>query len=140
KNGTDFTEVTLAAIRALGELDEPSDLALILDYQLRHFLIDEFQDTSTTQMRLLLHLIHGWENGDGRTLFIVGDPMQSIYRFREAEVGLFLKAQDEGIGNIQLTPLFLSANFRSFSHIVDWVNVQFKYIFPKKSDLDSGAV
>ncbi|MDF3055179.1 MAG: ATP-dependent nuclease subunit, partial [Gammaproteobacteria bacterium] len=140
KNVSDFTEITLAAIRALGELDTPSELALILDYQIRHLLIDEFQDTSSTQARLLMHLTHGWENHDGRTLFLVGDPMQSIYRFREAEVGLFLKTQQEGLGNISLTPLFLKANFRSTPHIVDWINQHFAYIFPTVPDISSGAV
>jgi ATP-dependent helicase/nuclease subunit A len=140
RNVSDFTEITLAAIRALGELDEPSELALILDYQIRHFLIDEFQDTSTTQSRLLTHLTNGWENDDGRTLFVVGDPMQSIYRFREAEVGLFLKAQQEGIGNVTLKSLFLAANFRSTPNIIDWVNDNFTHIFPATSDISSGAV
>ncbi|HTS52198.1 MAG TPA: UvrD-helicase domain-containing protein, partial [Burkholderiales bacterium] len=82
----DFTQMLLAANRALGEPDAPTDLALALDYRLRHLLIDEFQDTSLSQYQLLLRLTAGWEPGDGRTVFAVGDPMQSIYRFREAEV------------------------------------------------------
>lgn len=140
QNASDFTEITLAAIRALGELDAPSELALILDYQIRHLLIDEFQDTSTTHARLLTHLTQGWEHGDGRTLFIVGDPMQSIYRFREANVSLFLKAQTDGIGNLALIPLRLTTNFRSTPTLIDWVNQHFTHIFPKVSDLASGAV
>src|ERR1035438_729797 len=87
--------------------------ALRLDYQIRHLLVDEFQDTSVSQYALLERLTAGWERGDGRTLFAVGDPMQSIYRFREAMVGLFLKACEEGIGDVTLEPLRLSANFRS---------------------------
>ena len=88
----DFTEVAQAALRALGDDDAPTDLALALDYRIRHLLVDEFQDTSITQFELLARLTAGWEPGDGRTLFVVGDPMQSIYRFREAEVGVFLRA------------------------------------------------
>ncbi|NJR71997.1 MAG: UvrD-helicase domain-containing protein [Gammaproteobacteria bacterium] len=65
------------------------DLALSLDYRIRHLLIDEFQDTSHAQFSLIEKLTRGWLPDDGRTLFVVGDPMQSIYRFREAEVGLF---------------------------------------------------
>ena len=54
-----------------------------------------------------------WEPGDGRTLFVVGDPMQSIYQFRDAEVGLFLRARDRGIGPVRLEALHLTRNFRS---------------------------
>ena len=78
--------------------------------------------------------------GDGRTLFAVGDPMQSIYRFREAEVGLFLKARAEGIGSVALEPLALSANFRSQAGIVDWVNGAFAQLMPGAEDIGAGAV
>ena len=136
----DFTEISQAASRALGDADAPTDLALALDYRLRHLLIDEFQDTSFSQFELLEKLTAGWQQGDGRTLFLVGDPMQSIYRFREAEVGLFLKARNEGLGNVALTPLALAVNFRSQAGIVAWVNDTFGRIMPQEEDIASGAV
>ncbi len=136
----DFTGIAHQAKLALGDADTPSDLALYLDHQIQHLLIDEFQDTSIQQFELITHLIQGWEPHDGRTLFIVGDPMQSIYRFRAAEVGLFLRAKTQGIGPVHLTPLQLCANFRSAVPIVDWVNHQFATIFPKKDDIETGAV
>ena len=83
----DFIEIAQGAVRALGDESDPTDLLLSLDYRIRHILVDEFQDTSHSQYELLVRLTSGWEPGDGRTLFVVGDPMQSIYRFREAEVG-----------------------------------------------------
>src|SRR3989441_1606980 len=109
----DFTEVAQGAVRALGTPDAPTDLLLALDYRIRHILVDEFQDTSNSQWELIERLTAGWERGDGRTLFLVGDPMQSIYRFREAEVALFLRAQREGMGSLPLERLTLSTNFRS---------------------------
>ena len=136
----DFTEIAQAASRALGAADAPTDLALSLDYRIRHLLVDEFQDTSFAQFELLEKLTAGWQQGDARTLFLVGDPMQSIYRFREAEVGLFLKARREGIGSVHLDPLTLSANFRSQSGIVDWVNATFSRIMAAEEDMASGAV
>jgi ATP-dependent helicase/nuclease subunit A len=89
---------------------------------------------------LIEKLTAGWEPSDGRTLFLVGDPMQSIYRFRQADVGLFLKARLEGIGAIRLEPLTLSVNFRSLPGIVEWVNRTFESILPASDDLESGAV
>ena len=101
EGAVDFVELTLAALRALGPADEPTDLLLRLDSRYEHLLVDEFQDTSDSQYELLASLTAGWTNGDGRTLFAVGDPMQSIYRFREAEVRLFLDAQANArIGNV----------------------------------------
>ncbi|MFH1043510.1 MAG: UvrD-helicase domain-containing protein [Pseudomonadota bacterium] len=136
----DFTEVSQRALLALEDAEGPTDLALRLDYQIRHLLIDEFQDTSISQFELVARLTAGWTPDDGRTLFVVGDPMQSIYRFREAEVGLFLKARAEGIGNVVLEPLELSANFRSQAGIVDWVNQAFGQVMPEIEDIGSGAV
>ena len=136
----DFTEVAQGALRALGEPDAPTDLALALDYRIQHLLIDEFQDTSISQYELIAKLTAGWELGDGRTLFAVGDPMQSIYRFREAEVGLFLRARAEGIGSIELESIVLRTNFRSHSGIVGWVNNTFAQIMPEKENISVGAV
>ena len=112
ENGiTDHNEVALSAGRALGSSDAPGDMALMLDYQIAHLLIDEMQDTSIAQYRLLWKLTAGWSPGDGRTIFCVGDPMQSIYRFRDAEVGEFLLAKERGIGAIPLESLTFRRNF-----------------------------
>jgi ATP-dependent helicase/nuclease subunit A len=137
---TDYLAVTLAALDALGEPDSPSDLALALDYKIQHILVDEFQDTSTTQLTLLQRLIAGWQVDDGRTLFVVGDAMQSCYRFRDANVGIFLNVREQGIGDIALEPLDLQVNFRSQQGIVDWVNQSFNAIFPNHDDSNRGAV
>jgi len=136
----DFIENTQAALAALGNDEHPTDLALALDYHIKHILIDEFQDTSYTQFQLLEKLTKGWETHDGRTLFVVGDPMQSIYRFREAEVGLFIRMRSKGLHHIHLIPLTLAVNFRSTSAIVEWNNMHFQNIFPQFNDMATGAV
>jgi ATP-dependent exoDNAse (exonuclease V) beta subunit len=136
----DFTAVSQAAIRALGTAEEPTDLALALDYRIRHLLVDEFQDTSQSQYELLERLTAGWVRGDGRTLFLVGDPMQSIYRFRQADVALYLRARREGIGTVALRPLTLRANFRSQARIVQWVNETFPALLSEREDAGTGAV
>lgn len=136
----DFIENTQAALLALGDDEHPTNLTLALDYQLKHILIDEFQDTSITQFQLLEKLITGWEPHDGRSLFIVGDPMQSIYRFRDAEVGLFIKIWTQGLKNKPLERLSLSVNFRSTNRIVDWNNQHFSQAFPEIDLISDGAV
>jgi ATP-dependent helicase/nuclease subunit A len=118
----DFGELAARAIAALGDDMDPTELGLRLDWRIRHLLVDEFQDTSPTQVELLQRLTAGWQQGDGRTLFCVGDPMQSIYRFRKAEVGLFLRAKAQGIGGLHLEPLRLSRNNRACAPVVDWIN------------------
>jgi ATP-dependent exoDNAse (exonuclease V) beta subunit len=136
----DYPEVAMAAQRALGEPEEPTDLALAMDCRIQHLLIDEFQDTSVSQYALIEKLTAGWQQDDGRTLFAVGDPMQSIYRFREAEVGLFLKAAGEGIGGLRLELLRLTANFRSDRGIVEWVNETFPAVLADEEDVTTGAI
>jgi ATP-dependent exoDNAse (exonuclease V) beta subunit len=136
----DFVEIARRANLALGEPDAPTDLALRLDYRIRHLLVDEFQDTSLTQRDLLLRLTAGWEPDDGRTMFCVGDPMQSIYRFREAEVGVFLEVERCGLGDLRLVPLRLSSNFRSDPAIVGWVNRKLAPLFAARADPSLGVV
>jgi ATP-dependent exoDNAse (exonuclease V) beta subunit len=136
----DFTEVAQGAVRALGSPEAPTDLLLALDYRVKHILVDEFQDTSFSQWELLCLLTSGWSAGDGRSLFLVGDPMQSIYRFREAQVALFLRAREQGLGSVKLEPLTLSTNFRSQKNLIDFFNSAFAAILPKAADAFSGAV
>lgn len=136
----DFIEISQRALSALGQADDPSDLLLRLDMSIRHILVDEFQDTSQTQIELLYKLTSGWSQGDGRTLFLVGDPMQSIYRFRKAEVGLFLDVKESGLGEIRLTPLELTDNFRSQAGLVQWVNDTCRHLFPTRDDAELGAI
>jgi len=136
----DFTEVAHGALVALGTPEAPTDLLLSLDVQVKHLLVDEFQDTSNSQWELLERLTAGWEAGDGRTVFVVGDPMQSIYRFRDAQVGLFLHARRSGLPAVKLHALTLATNFRSQGAIVDWVNAVFPAVLPAAEDEASGAV
>jgi len=136
----DFIEVAGSARLALGSIESPEDLLLHLDSTINHILVDEYQDTSFTQFDLLLKLTAGWQPDDGRTLFVVGDPMQSIYRFREADVGLFLQATATGIGTIKLEPLSLKSNFRSQAGLVDWFNQVFPALFASNGDVLTGAV
>ncbi len=136
----DFTQIAIAALDAMGTDTDPTNLALFLDHKLNHILIDEFQDTSILQFNLIKKLVTNWGGSDGRTVFVVGDPMQSIYRFRQANVGLFLKAKEHGIGDVQLKNLYLTTNFRSSNSIICHLNKIFYKIFPSENDIIYGGV
>ncbi len=136
----DFIEIASRANLALGEEEAPTDLAQALDYRIQHLLVDEFQDTSPGQVALLEKLMRGWTPDDGRTLFVVGDPMQSIYRFRKADVGLFLKVRAAGMGGVPLEHLRLYRNNRSHPAVVDWVNAVFPGVFAAADEPLVGAV
>ncbi|MGI9229073.1 MAG: UvrD-helicase domain-containing protein [Gammaproteobacteria bacterium] len=141
KGESDFIGIAEAANNALGDAEQPTDLALYLDYQIKHILIDEFQDISVNQFTLIERLAGGWQADDGHTLFMVGDPMQSIYGFREAEVGQFISTfHSEVLAGVRLQSLQLSVNFRSEVGIVDWINEHFVTVLPSHDDVFTGAV
>jgi ATP-dependent exoDNAse (exonuclease V) beta subunit len=137
----DFLHVAQLADAALGQALDPGRALMIEDGRLQHVLVDEFQDTSQSQYTLLVSLTSGWSEGDGRSLFLVGDPMQSIYRFRKADVSLFRQVFDEGqLGTVALAPLRLTSNFRSRREIVDFVNKALPPVFSAPSPLAGGVV
>jgi ATP-dependent exoDNAse (exonuclease V) beta subunit len=137
---TDYVELTLSATRALGTDAEPTPLAYALDFRIQHLLLDEFQDTSRSKLSLLERLVGDWAPGDGRTVFAVGDPMQSIYSFQEADVSLFEECRVHGLGRVRLTSLTLRSNFRSSRNLVDWFNETFPGVLAPRNDPGRGAV
>ena len=125
----DFPELALGARAALSASDAAPDLALAAGSRLRHLLVDEMQDTSTAQYELIEQLTRSWD-GHSQTLFLVGDPKQSIYLFRQARVERFLRTlRDARIGDLELTPVALTANFRSQQTLVEEFNSAFEPIF-----------
>lgn len=102
-----------------------------------HLLIDEFQDTDPLQIELAALLATtATEVGDARwqslpippgSLFFVGDPRQSIYRFRRADIEVYAEAREV----FGAEPVHLSANFRSRPGVIDWVNRYFSDLFAR---------
>ncbi|RRA47238.1 exodeoxyribonuclease V subunit beta [Acidipila sp. EB88] len=132
-NMVDFTEIAQAAEQVLK--DESSMRGLLESERKQHILIDEFQDTSRAQYRLVAELLREWRHGDGRTVFLVGDPLQSIYSFRQAEVALFHETREHGLpcGEDRRHPchtLQLTHNFRSHASLVEALNQRLARMFP----------
>jgi ATP-dependent helicase/nuclease subunit A len=131
----DFTEVAQIALHVMrGHDGLPTDAAIALGDGIRHLLVDEFQDTSRRQHQLLAALIASWPDPAGRTCFAVGDPMQSIYFFREADTELFARVKKMGLELPNAEPLTLdlvplSANFRTTPTLVRSLNEIFAQVF-----------
>ncbi|KAF2512075.1 UvrD-helicase domain-containing protein [Flavobacterium zhairuonense] len=109
----------------------------------RHFFIDEFQDTSEMQWQNLIPLIDnslsGLDDlGNKGTLMIVGDPKQSIYRWRggKAEQFIELSKDTNPFNNPDKQIRHLNTNYRSYSEVIDFNNKFFKLIASEFSNED----
>ena len=134
----DFTEAALQAKVALRRPGALDDLRASSVLDLEHLLVDEMQDTSTSQYELIQLLTSHWD-GHSQTVFLVGDPKQSIYLFRQARVERFVQTmlhQTLGAGQDALVvePLQLTANFRSQRALVADFNTTFTQLFPRDPD------
>jgi ATP-dependent exoDNAse (exonuclease V) beta subunit len=97
-------------------------------------LVDEFQDTSRRQHKLISSLVAAWPEPEGRTVFVVGDPLQSIYFFRDADAELFPRVRHAGLElpngeTLKLDFVPLSSNFRTTPKLVEKLNKSFRQIF-----------
>ena len=135
----DFAEYAQRALDAIGQEGDPTELGLQLGYRIRHVLVDEFQDTNSVQIELLARLVGTWEADEQCSTFCVGDPMQSIYAFRQADVAIYQQARAEGIGGHLHGFDRLSQNFRSQQHLVEWFNRVFPFILRDDSDLTNAV-
>ena len=134
----DFTEVAQIAQRVLApEGGYASDFAQRQADSIRHLLVDEFQDTSRQQHEMLARVVAAWPEREGRSCFCVGDPMQSIYGFRDAEVELFERLKTHGLetsSDQEFDPfpfefVRLEANFRTVPSLVNDLNGRFTQVF-----------
>jgi ATP-dependent exoDNAse (exonuclease V) beta subunit len=137
----DFADLEIKSYQILEE-EDASDLLLFFNEHVQHLLMDEFQDTNGIQWQIVRKLTEDWLSGQGlrevtgASLYLVGDPKQSIYRFRGADVTVFQKVREmfeqkasEEEGRRHFSPCVVKReNYRSLSQIVDFVNSFFKEV------------
>ena len=127
----DFAELGLLAKSALRRESGVHDFEAALGMKLQHLLVDEMQDTSTSQYELIELLTQNWD-GKSQTVLLVGDPKQSIYLFRQARVERFVQTMlTERLGELLVGSLRLTANFRSQRGLVNAFNDDFSLLFPR---------
>ena len=132
KHVLDFNDLELLAHKALALGQEAYSILYSFDEHTDHLLVDEFQDTSTLQWRIIDKLTEEWragwgpkrEGGTRPTIFLVGDEKQSIYLFRGANVSIFRGARDrlhEWLGD-EYHYVEVTENYRSLPAIVEFTN------------------
>jgi len=124
----DFTDLEWQTYLLLNHSNNALWVQYKLDQRIEHLLVDEFQDTNPTQWRLILPLLEEIAASDDerqRSVFIVGDEKQSIYRFRRAEPRLFLAAEKWLHDKLDATTCPLSHSWRSSPAIINFVNTVF---------------
>jgi ATP-dependent helicase/nuclease subunit A len=133
-------------IKAAALLREKPQVRKYFRQRFTHLLVDEFQDTDPIQAEVMLLLTSQRETEthwrkcrpvDG-SLFVVGDPRQSIYRFRRADIATYSQVRRiiERSGGQIVT---LSANFRTVGPLVEWVNATFDQVFPAEATVHAPA-
>lgn len=121
----DFTDLEWQTYLLLNQSNNALWVQYKLDQRIEHLLVDEFQDTNPTQWRLILPLLQeiaASEARQQRSVFIVGDEKQSIYRFRRAEPRLFHAAEKWLHDNLRATTCPLSHSWRSSPAVINFIN------------------
>ncbi len=126
RDGLDFTDAEWLTLQLVSDPDESAALLAKLDARWKHLLLDEFQDANPLQW----HILTAWLSAYGAdperpTVFMVGDPKQSIYRFRRAEPRLFSMASAWLTEHFDAGLLRQNETRRCAPRVVAWVNAVF---------------
>ncbi len=141
----DYAEISRAALQASDPYNANGIDKFSVENPIKHILVDEYQDTSWEQYKLLINLTCNWSEGEGRTVFCVGDPMQSTYRFRGADVSVYTHTKEVGIrseyNSLKLNACTLHQNFRSVVNLIEELGHSvFQHIFPETGCSSKGTV
>lgn len=117
----DFTDLEWEAARLMQQDDTAAYLQVRLDARYKHLLLDEFQDTNPMQWRILQGWLAGYAGtGTQPSVFLVGDPKQSIYRFRRADARLFDAAREMLVAEFNATVLRTNRTRRNAPAVLEW--------------------
>lgn len=117
----DYEDLQLKVLK----LFENNEIRQKYQEKFKYIMIDEFQDTNELQKKIVYKLCSKKSDLDCNNLFIVGDPKQSIYRFRGADVDVFYDVMGDIKRVSKIEPICLKDNFRTVDSIMDFVNTLF---------------
>ncbi|HEX5801720.1 MAG TPA: UvrD-helicase domain-containing protein [Azospira sp.] len=121
----DFVDAEWRVLQMLTDEASAAFVQARLDARYRHVLLDEFQDTNPLQWQILQAWLAAYTDAARPTVFLVGDPKQSIYRFRRAEPRLFTSAADFLVRQFAAARLMQDTTRRNAPAIIDVVNALF---------------
>lgn len=121
----DFDDLEATALAMLMNDEQRAYMQQKLDTRVRHLLVDEFQDTNPVQWNILRLWLQDYSGDEKPSVFLVGDPKQSIYRFRRAEARLFNHARTWLVDNFAAKTLESDSTRRCAQSVVDLVNTVF---------------
>jgi len=123
----DFSDLEWKTYKLLNHGDNAQWVQYKLDARINHLLIDEFQDTNPTQWHLISPLLEeiASQQESLRSVFLVGDAKQSIYRFRRAEPRLFDYAEKWMESSLKAETIPLHKSWRSAPAIISFINTTF---------------
>jgi len=121
----DFVDAEWNVLKLLCDEQTAAFLQARLDARYSHVLLDEFQDTNPLQWQILLAWLDAYSDASRPMVFLVGDPKQSIYRFRRAEPRLFSAASDFLVREFGAERCAQDTTRRNARPIIDVVNALF---------------
>jgi ATP-dependent helicase/nuclease subunit A len=128
----DFTDLEWHARTLLADPDHAAYMQARLDARYRHLLLDEFQDTNPLQWQVLLGWLAAYDGaGERPTVFVVGDPKQSIYRFRRADPRVFDAARELLERDFGAAHLRTNVTRRCSQSVVDALNRALTGAYPR---------
>ncbi len=127
----DFDDLQIRTMRLIRENE---NVRIALTSRFKHIMVDEFQDTNFLQYDIFLSLLNNF-GGDAR-LFVVGDPKQSIYRFRNAQVEVSRKTEKDLSERSDAVALPLVESFRMNPELASFVNEIFSKVMTRDHVLD----
>lgn len=125
--GLDYEDLQIKTNKLL----DKKDIRVKYQNKYKYIMIDEFQDTNKLQKQIFYKIASREKDLDRSNLFVVGDPKQSIYGFRGADLDVFYQVVDDIEASNGEDPVSLNKNYRTVSTVIGFINHVFASLMEK---------